>query len=321
LAGHVFITGASGRIASHLIPRLIQDGNTVVGLARTKAKAARVEAMGARCVVGDLQTAHVIEKCLDGAQTLFHLAGGMRGPGQDTPDRINRLGTLALIDRLKEGPQLDSVVFTSSGAVYGDRSGLWVDDDMPAHPHTRYGRSKLSAEQAMLEAASQGIPVRVVRLAAVYGPGFPFMLEELIRSGRAWLPGEGRNYIHTIHIDDAVEGLIRIAEPSAIHDRYNLADLEPATVADFYRAVAGAVGGTPPKHWSTWVPSYVQFSAARLNERIQSKLPMRPRFTPDAIRLMTASVRLKTDRLEQERGMVWQHPKAIEGVVAALLKG
>jgi hypothetical protein len=48
---------------------------------------------------------------------------------------------------------------------------------------------------------------------------------------------------------------------------------------------------------------------------------MRPRFTPDAIRLMTASVRLKTDRLEQERGMVWQHPKAIEGVVAALLKG
>ena len=67
----------------------------------------------------------------------------------------------------------------------------------------------------MLEAVAAGIPVRVVRLAAVYGPGFPFMLEDLIRSGRAWLPGEGKNYIPTIHIDDAVEGLIRIADPSA----------------------------------------------------------------------------------------------------------
>jgi len=291
----------------------------VVGLARTKAKAATVEALGAKCLVGDLQTAHVIEEGLDGAATLFHLAGGMRGPGQETPDRINRLGTLALIDRLKEGPELESVVFTSSCAVYGDRSGLWVDDDMPAHPHTRYGRSKLSAEEAMLEASAAGIPVRVVRLAAVYGPGFPFMLEDLIRSGRAWLPGEGRNYIPTIHIDDAVEGLIRIADPSAAHTRYNLADLEPATVGEFYAAVAKAVGGSPPKHWSTWVPSYVQFSAARLNERIQSRLPMRPRFTPDAIRLMTASVRMKTDRLEKERGMIWRYPRPTDGVVEALL--
>jgi nucleoside-diphosphate-sugar epimerase len=317
----VFITGASGRVAARLIPRLIQDGHTVIGLARTEAKAAKVEALGARSVVGDLQTAHVIDQCLEGAKTLFHLAGGMRGPGQETPDRINRLGTLSLIDRLKEGPQLDSVVFTSSCAVHGDRSGLWVDDDMPAHPHTRYGRSKLSAEQAMLEAGADGLPVRVVRLAAVYGPGFPFMLEDLIKAGRAWLPGEGENYIPTIHIDDAVEGLIRIADPSAAHDRYNLADLQPATVAEFYAAVAEAVGGSPPKHWSTWVPSYVQFSAARLNERIQSKLAMRPRFTPDAIRLMTASVRMRTDRLEQERGMTWQHPRATTGVVAALLNG
>ena len=103
----------------------------MVGLARTKAKAKAVETLGAKCLIGDLQTAHVIEEGLDGATTLFHLAGGMRGPGQETPDRINRLGTLALIDRLKDGPELESVVFTSSCAVYGDRSGLWVDAICP----------------------------------------------------------------------------------------------------------------------------------------------------------------------------------------------
>ena len=54
MATHAFVTGASGKVASVLIPRLIEAGHTVTGMVRTEAKAAAVRAHGATCVVGDL---------------------------------------------------------------------------------------------------------------------------------------------------------------------------------------------------------------------------------------------------------------------------
>lgn len=319
MSGHVFVTGASGRVAAALIPALIARGQRVVGLARSQAKVDAVIALGADCLLGDLSRPDIIDQGLDGAHTIYHLAGGMRGPGKETPDRINRQGTLALLDRIPVDHAIESFVFTSSCAVHGDRSGLWVDEDMPAHPHTRYGRSKLSAEQALMDATeTKQLPLRIVRLAAVYGPGFPFLLEDAIRKGRAWLPGEGRNIVPTIHIEDAVSGLLRIGSSEASHTLYNLADQQPVSLRELYSTVAKATQGKPPTFWSTWVPSYIQFSAARFVERVQSQTPMIPKFTPDAIRLFTASVRLNVDRISSDLGMEWRHPRAIEGVTHTL---
>ena len=260
-----------------------------------------------------------MDEGLANAKAVYHLAGGFRGPGTANPDRVNRQTTLYLIDRLKKSPTLEALVFTSSCAVHGDRSGLWLDEDMPPHPHTRYGHAKLASEEALMEAAANHqLPLRIVRMAAVYGPGFPFMMEDWIREGRAWLPGEGRNYVPTIHIDDAIEGLVRCGEPNAKHTLYNLADVEPLTLSEFYHVVATHTGGKKPKFWSTWIPSYIQFGAARWNERVQSKLRAKPRFTPDALRLFTSSSRMKTERIEQERGMTWRYPSASEGIAASI---
>jgi nucleoside-diphosphate-sugar epimerase len=319
VAGHVFVTGANGRIGQHLIQRLIAEGQEVVGTARTEAKAAEVRALGATCLVGELSQPTMVDQGIHGAKVIYHLAGGVRGAGTATPDRVNRQSTLYLIDRLKQCNTLEALVFTSSCAVHGDRSGLWLDENMPAHPHTRYGKAKLDSENALLSAAqAHSLPLRIVRLAAVYGPGFPFLLEDWIRGNQAKLPGEGRNYVPTIHIDDAVEGLIRCAAAGAQHSLYNLADVEPVTLAEFYGAVAKATGGSVPKFWSTWVPSYIQFGLARWNEKIQSQFPMTPRFTPDNLRLFTASCRLQVERMERERGMIWKYPRAIEGVMGSI---
>ena len=321
MSGHVFVTGANGRIGLALIERLVREGNTVVGLARSEDKANIVRRMGARCLVGELSQPSVVDVGLESAQTVYHLAGGSRGVGTNTPDRINRQSTLYLIDRLQRKTQLEALVYTSSCAVHGDRSGLWLDEDMPAHPNTRYGTAKLACETALQAAAKeQGLPLRIVRLAAVYGPDFPFMMEDWIRAGTAWLPGEGKNYVPTIHVDDAIEGLIRCASPDAQFRVYNLADVEPLTLGDFYATVAKHTGGTAPRFWSTWIPSYVQFGAARWNERLQSKLMMKPRLTPDNIRLFTASSRLQTTRMEEERGMRWKYPNAKKGIEAVLSK-
>src|SRR3954468_2501985 len=50
----VFVTGASGHIASAAIPELLGNGHQVVGLARSDASAAKVAALGAEVRRGDL---------------------------------------------------------------------------------------------------------------------------------------------------------------------------------------------------------------------------------------------------------------------------
>ncbi|MGB0638354.1 MAG: NAD-dependent epimerase/dehydratase family protein [Myxococcota bacterium] len=319
MTAHTFVTGANGRVGQRLVSRLVADGHTVVGLARTNTKAETVRSLGASCLVGDLSNSSVLDEGLAQAENVFHLAGALRGVGGETPDQINRLGTVNLCERLVKHPGVKRVIYTSSCAIYGDRSGQWLDEEMPPYPNTRYGRSKQQAEDVLLQMANQNkIDVRVVRLAAVYGPGFPFMLESLIRSGNAWLPGEGRNFVPTIHIDDAIEGLMKIRDTESTHQIYNLADPEPVTLSEFYGTIARTIGSSPPRFWSTWIPSYVQHWLARNNERIQSKLPLKPKFTPDNLRLFTASSRLKIDRMEEELGMVWKYRSAKNGAEAAI---
>ena len=206
----------------------------------------------------------------------------------------------------------------STCAVYGDRSGLWVPEDYPASSATRYGESKLAAETALLRAADAGLPVRIARIAAVYGPSFRFLQLEQMRAGRAWLPGEGRNHVPVIHIDDCVAALLRIAEAGVDGQVVNVAGRSTPTLGEFYAAVHARFGGTPLRFWSTWIPSVFQFGAARANERIQARLGARPRFTEDNLRLFTASVRMRTDRLEKELGFTWAFPDHAAGLAACV---
>ncbi|MCB9780088.1 MAG: NAD-dependent epimerase/dehydratase family protein [Alphaproteobacteria bacterium] len=322
MGSKVFVTGANGRVGQRLVAALVAAGDQVTGLARSADKAREVEALGAACLVGDLSSRDVLEQGLDGAEVVYHLAGGLRGPGpQQTPDLVNRAGMQGLldaVDRVGTG-SLNSLVFTSTCAVYGDRSGLVVGEDMPPQPDTRYGKSKVAAEQLLAAACDErGVPGRIVRLAAVYGPGFPFMLADQIAAGTARLPGEGRNYVPTIHIDDAVTGLRAVAGGGVDGAIYNLADRAPLTLRDFYAEVHRHVGGAPVRFFSTWIPSYVQEALARTNERVASRLGRHPRLTPDNLKLFRASARMRVDRIEQELSMEWAWPSAREGLADVL---
>ena len=149
--------------------------------------------------------------------------------------------------------------------------------------------------------------------AAVYGPGFP-ACSKWIRSGRAWLPGDGTNIVPTVHIDDAVTALMLLATTSAKHLHYNVADRTPMTVRTFTVRWRARLAG-PLRHWSPLLPDAISVTAARLNERLQSRIARRPRFTPE-IRLMTASVQMDTRRLAEDLAMKWAHPSAEQGLCA-----
>ncbi len=322
MAERSFVTGGTGQIGLPLVRALLTAGHDVTVLVRDEARGRTVVADGARLLLGHLEDAAAIERGVAEADHVWHLAGGLRGAGRIDADRLNRVGTEPLaVAAGKHANRLSSFTFASSCAVYGDRSGLWVGEAHPAAPQTQYGRAKLAAEARLREvAAATGLRLRVARIAAVYGPGLRFMQEDRIRAGHAWLPGEGRNRVPVVHIDDCVAALMAIGtrgEPGL----WNVSAPGTPTLSEFYAAVTARCGGKPVRFWSTWVPSVIQAALAEQNERMAAAMGRKPRFTNDNLRLFTASARLNVDRLEKELAFVWRYPEHGGGIAASISRG
>ncbi len=310
----VFVTGATGQLGVPLVQALVQAGYTVRGLCRTEEGATRLQALGVEPIRGDMKDTVALENGLKGVEVVYHLAGGLRGKGQETAQKLNRDGTAALI-AAAHGKPIKSLVFASSCAVYGDRNGLWVGEDYPPSPHTDYGKSKVEAEELLL---ASGHPVKIARIGVVYGRGFRVLMEEAHKKGRAWLPGEGLNFLPWVHIDDVVGALLRIGERGQAGGIYHVVGKSTPSLKEFYKEVAKKLGTKPVRFWSTWVPSALQFRLAEANERLAGQMNRKPRFTPDNLRLWTAGVRMRSERLEKELGYVWHFGDYKEGLVESL---
>ncbi len=70
----VFVTGASGHIASAVIPELLNNGHQVVGLARSEASADTVATLGAEVRPGDLDDLDGLRAVAAEADGVIHLA-------------------------------------------------------------------------------------------------------------------------------------------------------------------------------------------------------------------------------------------------------
>ncbi len=316
----IFVTGANGQLGLPLIKALVAAGHQVTGLARNEKNAAKVKQAGAsECLVGDMYDLETLGAGCRDAQRIYHLAGAIRGPGRETPDRINRLGTENLLTAMERaGCQPASLLFASSCAVYGDRSGLWIQEDFGASPQTNYGRSKTAAENLLLDAwRARGLPVIIARIGIVYGPRFSVLLERPIKAGKAWLPGEGQNLMPVIHVDDCIAALQLLTERGEAGGVYHVATPNPVESRHFYAEVAQRLGSKAPRYWSTYLPSRVQMKLADINERLLARLDRRALLTPDMLRLLTASVRLKPERLADELDFTWRHPELGSGLDAS----
>jgi len=143
------------------------------------------------------------------------------------------------------------LVFVSTTAVYGDHAHEATEGAVP-HPVTEYGRSKLLAEQCVIDAARRNaITACVVRPAVVYGIGAPGNVARLLAMiQRGWLPrvGGARNRKSMVHVDDLAEAIVRAVErPDRTNGRtYNVAG-EAVTVDEMVRALAK--GARAPVRW------------------------------------------------------------------------
>jgi len=250
---NLLVTGGPGWLCDALLPKL--DGANIRCLVQRALAPVRLAAWRkehpevAETVSGDLLDAASLEAAcagMDGGAVL-HAAGVIHPRRTREWYAVNRDGTLALARAAKKSG-VRRFVYVSSNAAQG-RAGsptVLLTEDMPCQPHSHYGRSKLQAEQGLLQLHEPSrFEVVIARPCMFYGPPVPARHVDIFRRvyrGRLPLVGGG-NYARSLsYIDDLVAGIkLCLAHPKAAGEIFNLCDARACTTRTVCEAMAAAL--------------------------------------------------------------------------------
>src|SRR5690242_8833860 len=99
----ILVTGATGRVGSRLVPRLLERGDDVRVLLRQEAQAESLARRGAEPIIGDLLQPETLIEAAAGVDAVLHLAAFFRGATELEARSINQDGTLALAKAARLG--------------------------------------------------------------------------------------------------------------------------------------------------------------------------------------------------------------------------
>ena len=273
-----------GYTARALARRLMARGWRVFGTVRRPEQAAEVAATGAEPVPWPPA------RCGPLLDLARHVLVSI--PPDEGGDPVLRHCTGALAARAEE---IEWLGYLSTTAVYGDRSGGWVDEASECRPASARGARRLAAEREWLLLREEfGLPVHIFRLAGIYGPGRgPF---EKLRRGtarRIIKPGQVFGRIHVEDIATVLEASIARPRPGAV---YNVTDDEPAPPEAVIEYAARLLG-LP-------VPPAEPFEEAEMSAMARS--------------FYGESKRVSNARIKKELGVTLAYPTYREGLKAIL---
>jgi nucleoside-diphosphate-sugar epimerase len=201
---------------------------------------------------------------------------------------------------LTDAKHLRAVVYLSTVGVYGDHAGAWVDEQTPPRPEMTRSRERLAAEQAWQNfGARSGVPVAILRLAGIYGPGRNALVQIARGDARRIVkPGQVFNRIHVDDIAQAIDAALTQKASGIVSGIVNVADDEPCAPGDPLIFAAQLLGRAPPPE--------ISFEEAA------------PAMSPLALSFWQGCRRVRNDKLKRELGVTLRYPTYREGLHALL---
>lgn len=221
---HVLVTGGAGYLGAVLCEHLLQAGHRVTVLDSLMYGQQSLFHLFAHphldFVFGDARDRAVLGQTLKDVDVILPLAGVVGAPACDRDPWLAKsvnVDAVRLLLTLRSPRQL--IVFPTTNSGYGTKSGqTHCTEDTPLEPITLYGRTKVEAEAALLEAPH----TITLRLATVFGLSPRMRLDLLVNhfvyaavTDRYLVIFEKdfkRNYIHIRDVADCFVYCITHAE-------------------------------------------------------------------------------------------------------------
>ena len=257
------VTGGAGFIGSHVVDRLVAEGDQVVvvddlrsgreaNLASVRDAVELVEADIAR---------DPIDEALSGADRVYHLAGMADiVPSIEQPRRYfesNVVGTFNVLEAARAA-NVERLVYAASSTCYGIPDEYPTPESAPIDTRYPYAETKYQGEELVRHwFKCYGLPTVSLRLFNVYGPRsraagtygavFGVFLAQKINGQPFTVVGDGEQSRDFTYVTDVVDAFIRASTWPVAGEVINVASGRPQSVNRLVQLLGGDVVHVPKR--------------------------------------------------------------------------
>ncbi len=306
----IFVTGATGYIGRVVTERALAAGHTVHGLSRSDEGDARLQALGATVVRGELAGLEVLREESAQADAVLHL-GFIHDFTMDYEEvlRVDAAAVDALAEPLR-GTGKPLVITSGTAVVEPDPAGGETREDSPL-AQSFVLRHRIRSERHALDWSERGVRVSAIRLPPyVYGRGGSYFLPLLMRNaaeaGESVYVGDGSLRTVGVHVDDAAELYLLATDRAKAGEVFNGSG-EIVTL----RQMAEAIGETlqvPVRSvgrdeaaavWGDFLAAFVLFENQPSNRKAIEQLGWQPTGVDMLTDVVSGSYRELAEKLRQ----------------------
>ena len=289
----VLITGGAGFLGAALAHRLVREGHRVQVLDDLSAGDPARLPKEVHFTRGDVRDVPRLWTLLRDVECVYHLAARVFVAESVLYPReyndMNVSGTVSIMEAMRDAGVM-RVVFTSSGAVYGNQVHQPVHEDLEPDPDSPYAVSKLAAEHYVRTIGRLwGIETVILRVFNAYGPGqfapiyrapvIPALMKQALSGGSLVIFGDGTQTRDFVYVDDVVDALVAAATAESV-DRaiINVGSGQGTSISQLAGRIGLVTGRPVHLLYSQAEDGGVPHLVADLT-LAQEKLGFRPRFS------------------------------------------
>ncbi len=299
------VTGATGFLGSHVARQLVARGDTVRVLVRASSSNRAISDLSLEYVTGDLRDAASLERAMNGVQRVFHVAADYRLWARHSKDiyESNVGGTKNVLAAAKRAG-VSQLIYTSTVATIAvERPELPNEfteaklEEMIGH----YKRSKWMAEQEVLNAAKEGLPVIVAMPTTPVGPWDwkPTPTGKIILdflNGR--MPGYVETGLNFVGVEECAAGHLLVSEKGKVGERY-LLGAENLTLKEVLDTLAKITGLPAP--WMK-IPHGVALGVAYVGSAFSRLIGKEPGIPVEGVKIARHKMFVDASRARRELG-------------------
>ncbi len=253
----VLITGGAGFLGSALANRLVEQGHVVRVIDDESAGDRARLNPAVHFTRGDVNDVPKLWTLLQGVDCCYHLAARVSVSESVLYPRdynaTNVGGAVSLIQAVRDAG-VRRLIFTSSGAIYGEHITPTVKEEAQPNPSSPYAVSKLAAEYYVNTiGALWGIDTVILRVFNAYGPAQPLrpshppvvpaLIRQALGGGSIIVHGDGRQQRDFVYVDDVVDALLSAATALSVNRlTINVGSGIPTSINELVATVGRVLG-------------------------------------------------------------------------------
>ncbi|MDP6116238.1 MAG: complex I NDUFA9 subunit family protein [Planctomycetota bacterium] len=263
---NVFLTGATGFVGRHILPKLTEKGHSVKCLVRPGSESTLPDSGQVTPVPGNIHDFASLEQGMEGCDAVIHLVGVIGEVGQNTFFNAHTLGTQKVVDAMRAHGIRRLVHMSALGA----RPGANANYHKTKYDAEVYIKSN-NTQTDLGQTPSASLDYTIFRPSVIHGPDGEFMqmLKEFV-TGKFDpalkkigiplpffpIPGEGAGLLQPVYVEELAQMFVNsLDKPETIGREFDLGGPRQYTLEEIVKQVAAAMGVKPRRgiHFPMWM--------------------------------------------------------------------